>query len=111
MWAYLRKEQYRVARTRLSLEQLEARQLMAADLLSNSSALFRNPVSTPIAAIRTIDGTLNNLMHTQWGSTGEDLLRVAAAEYGDGISTLAGADRPSARVISNAIAVQDETVP
>jgi hypothetical protein len=28
-------------------------------------------------------------------------------EYGDGIYTLAGADRPSARVISNAIAAQE----
>src|SRR5438445_143476 len=99
MWAYLRKGQSRAARTHLSLEQLEARQLMAADLLASSTSLFRSPTpttttATPIVAVRTIDGTFNNLLHMQWGSTGEDLLRVSAAEYGDGISTLGGADRP-----------------
>lgn len=30
---------------------------------------------------RTIDGTGNNLLHPEWGSTGEQLLRVAPAEY------------------------------
>jgi hypothetical protein len=84
---------------------------MAADLLTNASSLFRNPIptqpTTPIVAVRTIDGTGNNLLHWQWGSTNEELLRVAAAEYGDGVYTLAGADRPSARVISNTIATQD----
>jgi peroxidase len=111
MWAYLRKGQSQRTRARLSLEQLEVRQLMAADLLTDASSLFRNPIpttpSTPIVAIRTIDGTGNNLLHWQWGSTNEELLRIAAAEYGDGVYTLAGADRPSARVISNTIAAQD----
>jgi peroxidase len=52
---------------------------------------------------RSYDGTGNNLLHTQWGSTDEQLIRVAPAQYGDGISTPAGADRPSARTISNAL--------
>ena len=89
---------------------------MAADTLasalSSTSTTTRNPTPTTsslVVATRTFDGTGNNLLHTQWGSTGEELLRKAAAEYGDGISTLAGADRPSARVISNAIAAQDPT--
>ena len=111
MWAYLRKGQSQRTRARLSLEQLEVRQLMAADLLTDASSLFRNPIptqpTTPIVAVRTIDGTGNNVLHWQWGSTNEELLRVAAAEYGDGVYTLAGADRPSARVISNTIAAQD----
>ncbi len=118
MWAYLRKGQFHVAQARLSLEQLEARQLMTADILASvlSNTVARNPgplppISTPIAAVRTFDGTGNNPFHTQWGSTGEELLRMSAAEYGDGISTLAGADRPSPRVISNAIAAQDPTTP
>jgi hypothetical protein len=54
--------------------------------------------------IYSIDGTGNNLTHTDWGSVGQDLLRVAAPQYGDGISTLAGADRPSARLISTTLA-------
>jgi hypothetical protein len=114
MWAYTRQGKFRVARTRLSLEQLEARQLMAGDTLASalSSTASRppsQPTSTPVVAVRTFDGTGNNLLHTEWGSTGEELLRKAAAEYGDGVSTLAGADRPSARAISNAIAAQQTT--
>lgn len=114
MWDHIRKS--RAARTRLSLEQLEARQLMAADALASAIAstnTFRNqnptPTTTPVVATRTFDGTGNNLAHTQWGSTGEELLRKAAAEYGDGISTLGGADRPSGRVISNSLAAQTTT--
>lgn len=75
--------------TRLELESLEQRTLFAA------------------SDIRTIDGTLNNLLHPDWGSTGEQLLRIAPAEYGDGISTPAGADRPSARQISNVLVDQN----
>jgi hypothetical protein len=56
------------------------------------------------AVYRSIDGTGNNLAHPEWGSTNEQLLRVAPAAYGDGISTPAGASRPSARVISNTLA-------
>src|SRR5262245_33377683 len=110
MWVQLRKGHVHSARTRLSLEQLEVRQLMAADLLSSTltgNALSSPTTSTPLVAVRTFDGTGNNLTHWQWGSTAEELLRKAAAEYGDGVSTLGGTDRPSARVISNAIAAQD----
>ncbi len=53
---------------------------------------------------RSIDGTGNNLAHPDWGSTNEQLLRTALASYGDGISTPAGANRPSAREISNVLA-------
>jgi peroxidase len=55
----------------------------------------------------SVDGTGNNLSDPSrfnWGSVGQDLLRVAPAQYGDGISTLAGANRPSARLISTTIA-------
>lgn len=58
------------------------------------------PVAT-IAESRSFDGTGNNPVETELGSTGEQLLRVASADYGDGISTPAGEDRPSAREISN----------
>jgi peroxidase len=118
MWAFTRQGKFHVARTRLSLEQLETRQLMAADTLpralATTTTTARDPTPTPttstqVAATRTFDGTGNNLLNTQLGSTGEELLRKVAAEYGDGISTLAGADRPSARVISNAIATQETT--
>ncbi len=54
--------------------------------------------------IRSIDGTGNNLDNPELGSTDEALLRIAEADYADGVSTPAGADRPSAREISNALA-------
>src|SRR5262249_25877967 len=53
---------------------------------------------------RTIDGTLNNSTHTDWGSAGVDFIRKAPAAYGDGLNTPAGSSRPSARVISNTVA-------
>src|SRR5262245_22902440 len=81
--------------TQLSVEQLEARELMDA------SGLYRS-----------IDGTGNNLDHPDWGSTDEQLLRKAPSNYGDGISSPAGADRPSPRAISNAlVAHPDEEMP
>jgi len=56
--------------------------------------------------VRSIDGTFNNLLYAQWGSTDEQLLRRAAADYGDLVSTPAGADRLGAREISNLLAAQ-----
>ncbi|WP_145076224.1 peroxidase family protein [Aureliella helgolandensis] len=57
--------------------------------------------------VRSIDGTNNNLESPELGSTGEELLRIADAEYDDGISTPAGADRPSTREISNLLSDAD----
>ena len=83
------------AQRRAGLEQLEDRRLMAADLRAAID-------------IRSLDGTGNNLTNVEWGSTDEVLLRITPAEYGDLISTPAGADRPSARTISNALADHPE---
>jgi peroxidase len=60
------------------------------------------------STVRSIDGTSNNLLHPDWGSTNEQLLRISPAEYADGISAPAGTDRPSARTISNAFAAHVE---
>ncbi len=63
--------------------------------------------------IRTYDGTNNNLAHPSWGASFIHLQRFGPSDYADGISTLAGPLRPSARVISNNIVDQteDETIP
>jgi peroxidase len=71
------------------LEPLEQRALLAAD-------------------VRAITGENNNLANPDWGSTDEQLLRLAPAAYEDGISEAAGADRLSAREISNILAAQPE---
>lgn len=107
MWASI-FQRSRCARRTFTHEVLEARQLMAAD--SSSSSQFRTPTPTVMVATRSYDGSGNNLTNTQLGSTDEQLVRMAAAEYGDGVSTLAGAGRPGARDISNALAAQaDDT--
>ncbi|MBL9094032.1 MAG: carboxypeptidase regulatory-like domain-containing protein [Planctomycetaceae bacterium] len=69
---------------RLEVQQLEERRLFAVDLPS-------------------YDGTGNNLLHTDWGAAGTDFIRIAAAQYADGVDDPSGADRPSARLISEAI--------
>jgi peroxidase len=106
------KGNVRAARTNLSLEQLEDRQLLAANSLTRPLVRHPQPApkpsTTPLVAVRTIDGTGNNLADPELGSANQQLLRVAPDDYGDDISTLAGADRPSARVISNTLAAQTD---
>ena len=60
--------------------------------------------------IRTLDGSDNNRKHPEWGSTGEALMRMTSVAYEDGISTPAGAGRPSPRAVSNAISAQTALV-
>jgi len=55
------------------------------------------------AGIRTYDGTVNNLLHPEWGSTLEQLLRLANPQYANGTSARAGDTLPDARAVSNAI--------
>ncbi|MEL7273629.1 MAG: peroxidase family protein [Pseudomonadota bacterium] len=52
---------------------------------------------------RSIDGSGNNTDDPTLGQTHTQLTRVSEAGYGDGISTMAGQDRPSAREVSNAV--------
>lgn len=72
------------------------------------------PLPAPPAfgpGLRTIDGAGNNPLREEVGAAGIALLRLTEPAYGDGVSTLAGADRPSARAISNAICAQGESQP
>lgn len=85
-----------------SIENLEIRDVMAASVFSWAG--FN------LASFYSADGSGNNLAYTDWGSAGIDLLRTAAADYGDGLSAPAGDDRPSAREISNALSAQSEDI-
>lgn len=60
-----------------------------------------------ISNIRTISGEYNNLVNPEWGSAGENLLRLSTVGYEDGISTPAGPDRPNPRTISNVFFSQE----
>lgn len=73
---------------RCGLEQLESREYFAVD---------------PLMVYRSFDGTGNNISNPTWGAAGTDLLRLVPAAYADGISSPAGANRPSSRVISNTL--------
>src|SRR3954463_3217035 len=79
--------------TNYGLESLEGRLLMAA------------------TTIRSYDGTGNNLLNVNLGAAGTALIRLAQAAYADGVSAPAGATRPSARAISNAVAASTEDSP
>lgn len=52
---------------------------------------------------RSLDGSGNNLNNARLGQTGTNLLTNYTLDYGDSISSPAGADRVSAREISNAV--------
>ena len=65
----------------------------------------------PASGVRSIDGSGNNLANPTLGRAGAQLLRLAPTAYADGTSALAGADRPSARVISNVVVAQAGSLP
>ena len=60
---------------------------------------------------RTLNGTNNNLAQTELGSAHIQLTRLADADYSDGISSVAGENRPSARAISNEVFNQSQSKP
>lgn len=68
---------------------------------------FNNDIPDAPLEFRSFDGTGNNLEDDQLGSTGEALLRIAEADYADGISLPGGEGRPSAREISNVLSDAD----
>ncbi|MFT2090588.1 peroxidase family protein [Paraglaciecola sp. 2405UD69-4] len=57
--------------------------------------------------VRTFDGSNNNIENPLWGTSFSHLQRWADVAYEDGISSMAGASRPSARLVSNNVANQD----
>jgi hypothetical protein len=71
---------------------------------------YSNPVHDSGMNLEVIplDGKGNNLANPDWGSANQNLLRISPADYGDGISSPAGEDRPSARVVSNTFSVSPE---
>ncbi len=58
--------------------------------------------------IQSFDGRGNNAENPNWGSVNETLLRMSPAAYTNGISDPAGANRPSARAVSNAFSAGPE---
>jgi hypothetical protein len=63
------------------------------------------------AEFRSIDGSGNNLDDPTLGAADQTMRRAIASDYGDGTGSPAGADRPSARTVSNAVVAGDQSAP
>ena len=64
----------------------------------------------PVPGSRAINGFANNLSTPDVGGAGTALRSDVPRAYDDGISAPSGADRPSARVVSNLICAQEEPI-
>ena len=82
-------------------------------LLSLSAALTPQAANAAslgngLTAVRSLDGTHNNLTHPTHGQFGETFARQGSAHYGDGISTLVSGPNP--RTISTQIFAQPTSI-
>ncbi len=68
----------------------------------------RPPLNT---SFRSIDGSGNNPNDSTLGAAHTPLTRILPSAYFDGVETLAGENRPSARAISQAVNAQDHSIP
>lgn len=62
---------------------------------------------------RTIDGTCNNQLNTEWGASDIELTRTMPTDYSssDNWNDMAGENRLSPRAISNYVSAQSESTP
>jgi hypothetical protein len=58
---------------------------------------------------RSMDGGGNNHDHADWGAAGTHLLDLVGFDYADGMSAMAGDERPSPRVVSNLVMDQRDS--
>lgn len=87
-----KRKRNRRVRNCLTHQTLESRQLLAVD------------------AFAPINGVGNNVDNPDWGTAGEQFIRLSPAAYADGIGTPARTDEMNAREISNLIAAQEGSV-
>ncbi len=98
--------------------------LAKKNLLKESEQRMRNPESSPVRRIerninkqkrgkskkiyfRNIDGSNNNIGKPEMNETDTALTRLTKSDYSDGISAMAGTDRPNPRSISNQVVDQN----
>ncbi len=87
-------------------------QIAIAQVETFESRVLLSAVSSvgDLTEFAPIDGVGNNESEPDLGSAHTPLLRDTSVGYGDGLSTPAGDDRPSARTVSNAVASQTESI-
>ena len=71
-----------------------------------AAAVLGLAISVPATAAagpldRSLDGSGNNVLHSDWGQAGTQYLRIAPANYADGVAQMVAG--PSPRHVSNAI--------
>ena len=76
-----------------------------------SPTIKNNIFASGLTNFYSIDGLDNNQINPNYGSAGSHLVSTAPLDYGDGISSPAGANRPNSRVISNTLAQQYQEHP
>ncbi len=59
---------------------------------------------------RSITGYGNNKRHPEWGSAEQPFLRIVHPAYTDFSGSPSGVDRPSARLVSNAVCAQSQSI-
>lgn len=64
----------------------------------------------PVNEFRTYNGAGNNRFQSDWGNADRPLKRMMPAAYEDDVQAPSGADRPSARIISNVCVAQTQSV-
>lgn len=62
-------------------------------------------------SFRRVDGSENNLDHPDWGRAESAMVRLTTPLYSDDLDEPAGATRPSARAVSNAVHLQQAPQP
>ena len=82
--------------------------IVISSLLLGQSVLTGSAQTQTSTNVQSLDGRGNNILHPEWGSAGQQFLRVSEAAYADRISSPAGASRPSARAVSNALSGSPE---
>jgi len=91
-------------------DQSSSHTVSRADAMDKLLQIIANTSPVGPFGIEPVNGYGNNVTHPTWGEAGTDFLRLAPADYADGIYRPAGADRPSARLVSNTIANRTGTV-
>jgi len=90
--------------------------LTVATLVGGSTPAFaakapnRDPRPPASGPQYSYSGEGNNLRNPEWGSVSLSFLRTAPQGYSDGVSAMAGTDRPSPRAVSNALSAQKESI-
>lgn len=101
------KKSFAAPRPLLLLTTLGLSAILAAGASAQSAAAAPPPGTAPTAQwpeLRSYNGGNNNRAQPAWGQAGTSFRRRTTAAYGDGLDTPGGADRPSARRVSNRIA-------